>query len=215
MHFAATLVREEWVRRLIFCCSILVLVPILLGGCAGPRKPPIIIGQERIVEKSSEWKPDWMFTPISIEEGLFSFSGGVTGRADFSLALRHAKAEAVKNITEGMQTTVQREFSDAIRELSIGDAELGELLTDTLGMIMDNLNIHGLQPKEIYYEKVERTTAEGIDYFYNCYNLFEISEEEYTQARNAALRSLNDKAKAENNKKLEEITTALLEKLSQ
>ena len=202
-------------RRLIFCCSILFLVPILTGGCAGPRKPPIIIREERIVERSREFRPEWIYTPISIQEGLLSFSGGVEGRADFSLALRQARGEVVKNIIEGIKRTVQREFSDAARELGISDAELSELLTETVGKMMDIYQMHGIKPKETYYEKVERPTAEGAEYFYNCYQLVELSEEEYIEWRDGALKSIRDGAKAENNKKLEDITTQLLKKLSQ
>jgi len=206
-------IRGVGVKKLIFCCLILFLVSILTGGCAGPGKLPVI-GQERIVERSLEERPDWIYTPISIQEDVFSFSAGVTERADFSLALRQARAEVIKNITEGIQRTVQREFSDATRELSISEAELREFLTDTVGMIMDIYQMHGIKPKEIYYEKVERPTAEGVEYFYNCYNLIEISQGEYVEWRNAALMSMRDKAKAENNKKVEEIATKLLEKLS-
>jgi len=202
------------VRRLIFCYPILLLVPILIGGCASPGKLPGI-GQERIVERSLEERPDWIFTPISIQEDVFSFSGGVSEQADFSLGLRHARAEVIKNVTEGIQRTVQREFSDASRELNIGDPELREFLTDTVGMIMDIFEMLGLKPKEIYYEKVERPTAKGVEYFYNCYNLFEFSKSEYVEWRNAALMSMRDKARAENNKKMEEIATELLKKLSQ
>jgi len=201
-------------KRLISYCSILFLVPILTAGCAGPGKPPII-GQERIVERSLEERPDWINTPISIGEGVFSFSGGVTERADFSLALRQARAEVIKNITEGIQETVQREFSDATRESSISDEELREFLTDTVGMIMDIYQMHGIKPKEMYYEKVERPTAKGVEYLYNYYNLVEISQGEYVEWRNAALMSMRDKAKAGNNKKVEDIASELLKKLSQ
>jgi len=202
-------------RRLIFCCSILFLVPILTGGCAGPGKPPVIIGQERIVERSREFRPDWIFTPISIQEGILSFSGGVEGQADYSLALRKARAEVIKNIIEGIQGKVQKEFSEAIKGLSISEGELSEFLTDTVGIIMDTYQMHGIKPKEIYYEKVERPTAEGAEYFHNCYKLVEISEGEYIEWRNAALESLRDKARAENDKKAEEIANELLKKLSQ
>jgi len=75
--------------------------------------------------------------------------------------------------------------------------------------------MHGIKPKEMYYEKVERPTAKGVEYLYNCYNLVEISQGEYVEWRNAALMSMRDKAKAENNKKVEEIATKLLKKLSQ
>jgi len=199
--------------RLIFCCWILFLVQILNGGCARPEKRPVT-AQERIVERSREFRPEWIFTPISVQEGGFSFSGGVEGRADFSLSLRQARGEVIKNITEGIQRTLQKELSDASRDLSISDAELSEFLTDTLGTIMDIYQMHGIKPKETYYEKVERPTAQGAEYFYNCYQLVEISEGEYIEWRNSALERIKDRAKAENDKKVEEIASELLKKLS-
>ena len=202
-------------RRLILCGLILFLVPILTGGCAGPRKPPVTIREERIVERSQEFRPDWIFTPISIQEGMLSFSGGVEGRADFSLALRQARGEVIKNIIEGIKSKIQREFSDAAHELGISDDELSELLTETVGKMMDIYQMHGIKPKETYYEKIERPTAEGAEYFYNCYQLVELSEGEYIEWRNGALTSIKDRAKAENDKKREEIATQLLKKLSE
>jgi len=202
-------------KRLILCGLILFLVPILTGGCAGPRKPPVTIREERIVERSQEFRPDWIFTPISIQEGMLSFSGGVEGRADFSLALRQARGEVIKNIIEGIKSKIQTEFSNAAPELGISDDELSELLTETVGKIMDIYQMHGIKPKETYYEKIERPTAEGVEYFYNCYQLVELSEGEYIDWRNGALMSIRDKAKAENDKKREEIATQLLKKLSE
>ena len=202
-------------RRLILCGLILFLLPILTGGCAGPRKPPVIVREERIVERSREFRPDWILTPISIQEGLLSFSGGVEGRADFSLALRQARGEVIKNIITGIKSKVQREFSDAARELGISDEELSELLTETVGKMMDIYQMHGVKPKETYYEKVERPTDEGVEYFYNCYQLVELTEEEYIEWRDGALKSIKDRAKAENDKKLEDMTTKILKKLSE
>jgi len=201
------------VRKSILYFLIFLLIQILTSGCAGPRKL-VTVGQEIIVERSSESKPDWIFSPITIEEGRLLFSGQVLGQADFSLALRHAKADAAKNITEGVQVKVWKEFSNVLREAGI-EMDIGEFLPDVLGMIMDNLNIHGLEPKEIYYEKVEKTTVEGVDYFYNCYNLIEISEDDYAKARNLALQKIKESGKIENNRKLEELAELLLKKLSQ
>jgi len=200
-------------RKLIIFCSILLFVTIY-EGCATPRKLPVI-GEERIVERSLESRPDWISTPLCIEESILSFSGGVTGQAEFSLALRQAKAEAVKNITQGIQMKLQSEFSEALSELGLGDVAPSEFLTDSLDLVIENFNIHNLKPKEIYYEKIEKTTGEGFDYFYNCYSLFEISEQDYVQARNSALNRIKEKAKGENNKKIEEIATKLLKRFSQ
>ena len=200
--------------RLVFCCPILFLLPILTGGCAAPEKLPAIT-QERIVERSREFRPEWIFTPISIQEGVLSFSGGVEGKADFSLALRDARAEVIKNIIEGIKRTVRREFSDGMRELGISADESREFLTESVGIIMEIYQMHGLKPKETYYEKVERPTAEGAEYYYNCYQLVEISETEYIDWRDAALQRIKERAKAENNKRLEEIATQILKKLSQ
>jgi len=201
-------------RRLVLCCLILFLVQILAGGCAGPGKAPKIIAEERIVERSREFRPDWISTPISITEEMFFFSAGVEGLADFSLALRRARGEVIKNIIAGIESRVGAEFSDAVRELSMSDAELSEFLTETVGVIMEIYQMHGIKPKETYYEKVERPTAEGAEYFYNCYQLVELSSTEYIEWRDSALKRIKDRAKAENNKRLEEIATQVLKKLS-
>jgi len=187
---------------------------MIYEGCATPRKLPVI-GAERIVERSLPARPDWISIPLSIEEPILYFSGGTTGQAEFSLALRQAKAEAVKNITQGMKMKLGSEFSEALSELGWGDAASSEFLTDSLELVIENLDIHNLKPKEIYYEKIEKTTREGFDYFYNCYNLFEISEQDYVQARNAALNRIKEKAKGENKEKVEEIATKLLKRFSQ
>ncbi|NIM02636.1 hypothetical protein GTN66_00560 [bacterium] len=202
-------------RRLIFCCLVLFLVQILIGGCAGPKKPPVIIGEERIVERSREFRPDWIATPVSIGEEMFSFSGGVDGVADFSLALRRARGEVIKNIIAGIENRVGAEFSDAVRELSISDAELSEFSTETVGVIMEIYQMHGIKPKETYYEKVERPTAEGVEYLYNCYQLVDLSRTEYMEWRDSAVERIRDRAKAENKKRLEEIATQILKKLSE
>lgn len=202
-------------RRLVFCCLILFLVQILTGGCAGPRKPPLIIAEERIVERSREFRPDWIFTPISIKEEMFSFSAGVEGVADFSLALRRARGEVIKNIIAGIESRVGAEFSDAVRELSISDAELSEFSTEAVGVIMEIYQMHGIKPEETYYEKVERPTAEGAEYFYNCYQLVELSRTEYIEWRDSAVERIKDRAKAENKKTQEEIATQILKKLSE
>lgn len=201
-------------KKVVFSGLTAGAVLMLIAGCAGRPKPPVI-GKEQIVEKSAKARPEWILTPAFEKKDILYFSGGVTGRANYSLALRQAKMEAVKNVTEGIQAKVRTEFTEAVRGSNISEADLGEFVSDAIGVITENLNIQGLKPTEIYHEKVERTTATGVEYSYNCYYLLEISEPDYMQARNIALEGLRDRAKAENNAKAEEIATDLLKKLSQ
>ena len=144
---------------------------------------------------------------------MLYYSGGVTGKGNYELALRQAKGEAIKNITEGIQVKVRTEFSEATRGTNISEDDLGSFVEDALGMVTENLNIQGIIPKTQYYEKVEKTTATGVKYLWNCYMLLTIKNSDYLQARNLALNGLVDKAKRERDKKAEEAATLLMERL--
>lgn len=188
-----------------FCLSV-----IGIYGCASPQPK---VGEEKVIEKSSEKRPEWITIPYFENKGELYFSGGVTGRGNYALGLRESKAEAMKNVAEGIQATVRTEFSKATKGSNYSESELGDFTTDAIAMITDNIKVQGVAPKENYFEKVEKTTASGVEYKYNCYTLLSMSKEDYKKMRDIALNGLADKAKKENNKKAEEMATSVLDTL--
>jgi len=189
-----------------------LLAVLVFIGCAGPQKIRVT-GEEKIVERSAKKRPEWILKPYYEKGNMLYYSGGVTGKGNYELALRQAKGEAIKNITEGIQVKVRTEFSEATRGTNISEDDLGSFVEDALGMVTENLNIQGIIPKTQYYEKVEKTTATGVKYLWNCYMLLTIEKSDYLQARNLALNGLVDKAKRERDKKAEEAATLLMERL--
>ena len=186
---------------------------VFIAGCAAQKKA--VVGAERVVERSASKKPEWILTPSFEQDNMMYFSGGVTRRGNYALGLRQAKAEAIKNLAEGVQARVRTEFTAATQGANISESDLGEFVSDAVGIITENLNIQGLQPVEVYYEKIEKTTHTGVEYFYNCYNLVAIKQSDYMQAREIALNGLADKAKEANNRKAEDIANKLMERLNQ
>ena len=195
-----------------FMLSLAVVFGVsLMMGCAGAPK----IGSEKIIERSAAKSPDWILNPFVEQKGYFYFSGGVTGRQSLNLGNREAKAEAIKNVAEGISVKVRTEFTGAIRGSNINEDDIGDFTQDAIGMVTDNLDIQGLMPEELYWEKVEKVVGpHEVKNFYNCYCLVKMSVADYKKSRDIALNGLADKAKKERDKKAEETATLLMEKLS-
>ncbi len=192
----------------------LLLAVFVVSGCASTQKNRII-GSEKIIEKSENSRPDWLLKPWYEKGDMLYYSGGVTGKNNYELSLRQAKAEAIKNLTEGVQIKVRTEFSEAIRGTNVSENDIGVFVQDSIGMVTENLNIQGIIPKTQYYEKLERTTAVGVEYIWNSYVLISIKKDDYIQARNLAIKGIADAAKQENNKKAEEAASLLMDRLIQ
>ena len=190
---------------------LLVAGILVLYGCGGPKSMPV--GSQRVVEKSMEKTPEWVTVPFFEDGETMYFSGGVRGVADYAVGLRQAKAEAMKNVAESIQTKARTEFVENTSGANLTPEDLGRFIQDGIAMVADNINISGLLPAEQYYEKVEEVTDTGVRYFYNCYVLFQLPVKDYKEARKRAIEDLAAKAREENNKKAEEAAMQLLEKL--
>ena len=185
-------------------------VVLLLAGCAGVQRS---VGGERIVERSDSSQPKWQNVPFSESKEKMYFSGTVKNVGDYSVGLRQAKAEALKNVAESIQTKVRTEFAENTRGSNLSTEELGKFVQDGVAMVADNIEISGLLPVENYYEKVERTTWGGVEYAYNCSVLVELAVSDYKIARKRAIEGLAEAARRENNKAAEVTALELLEKL--
>ncbi len=183
---------------------------LLSAGCAGTQRT---VGGQRIVERSSSSQPNWQNVPFSESREKMNFSGTVKNVADYSVGLRQAKAEALKNVAESIQTRVRTEFVENTRGSNLSTEDLGKFVQDGVAMVADNIEISGLLPVESYYEKVETTTWGGVEYSYNCSVLVELAVSDYKIARKRAIEGLADEARRANNKAAEETAQELLEKL--
>ncbi len=182
-----------------------------LVGCGGPTVRPV--GSQKVVEKSSDKTPEWVMVPFFEDETMMYFSGAKKRVFDYAVGLRQAKAEAMKNVAESIETKVRTEFVANTRGANMSEDDLGSFVQDGIAMVSDNVNISGLLPAESYYEKVEEVTEMGVKYFYNCSVLFQLPVKDYKLARNRAINGMVDKAKKEQNKVAEKAAMGLLDKL--
>jgi len=182
-----------------------------LVGCGGQAVKPV--GSQTVIEKSAEKTPEWVMVPFFEDETTMYFSGGLKGVADYAVGLRQAKAEAMKNVAESIETKVRTEFVQNTRGANLTPEDLGRFVQDGIAMVSDNVNISGLLPAESYYEKVEEVTNVGVKYFYNCSVLFQLPVNDYKEARNRAINGMVEKAKKEQNKAAEKAALGLLDKL--
>jgi len=182
-----------------------------LLGCGGPAVRPV--GTQTVVERSTAKTPEWVLVPYFEDETTMYFSGALKGVGDYAVGLRQAKAEAMKNVAESIQTKAKTEFVQNTRGANLTPEDLGRFVQDGIAMTADNINISGLLPAESYYEKVEEITDTGVRYFYNCSVLFQLPIVDYKQARSRAINGLADQARKENNAAAEKAAMGLLEKL--
>jgi len=182
-----------------------------IAGCGGPKVRPV--GSQTVIEKSSAKTPEWVVAPFFEDETTMYFSGTLRGVGDYAVGLRQAKAEAMKNVAEAIETKAKTEFVQNTRGSNLPGEDLGRFVQDGIAMTADNVNISGLLPAESYYEKVEEVTETGVRYFYNCSVLFQLPVQQYKEARNRAINGLASKAREMKDKAAEEAAMGLLDKL--
>ncbi|MFH1415707.1 MAG: hypothetical protein ABIH89_06450 [Elusimicrobiota bacterium] len=191
-------------------CLFMLTALVLFSGCAGV---PLKVGSQRIVEKSAIQQPEWLQVPFYEKKEMMYFSGTVKGVGDYAVGLRQAKAEAMKNVAESIQTKARTEFIENTRGVNLSTEDLGRFVQDGIAMVADNINISGLFPIEYYYEKVEEITESGVRYFFNCSALLKLPESDYKTGRKMAIKGLASKARKQLDKDAELAAVKLLEKL--
>jgi len=198
-------------KRYVILLSLFSLFLILFSCASGPE-----IGKMKVVEESSS-KPGWVKSGKDFFEkkGDFYFRGVVTDRKDLAYAKREAKAEAIKNIAEKVNTRVRTEFNEATQGSNVSEEGLSIFTSDAISWVADNLNIQGISPSNVYWQRVEKATPEGYKYSYNVYVLCQIPKTDYEKARNMAIKVLlkkySDAGQQNAKKAAEEVQSRLLE----
>ncbi|HEA47144.1 MAG TPA: hypothetical protein ENH97_01895 [bacterium] len=191
---------------------ILLLVSIgLIVGCA-KRLP---IGHQKVVETSGS-RPNWITVIPKAKKGMMFFRGIKTRAPNLDGGLTDSRMHAARQVAEMVETKANVDYENARLEYGIpmDDKDIGTVIRDGLIMLSDAM-IQGVKEKELYYEKVEEVVPEGVTYFYNCYILMTISEQDYRRIASQVINRQKAKARAMKNKKAEEFLDKMRERVMQ
>lgn len=197
-------------KHLFMCKSLKVAAVVLLAvfglsACSKHSTKPARVqtlntaveprmGQDVLVEKSHPARPDWTLKPFQRLKELVEFSGGVRGVARYEVGVRQAKAAALKNIVEA----IGADLTTALKKTDDGDnydpASLQSFISDRLTLATRKINIGGVTPTEIYYEKFKVLGAYGMEYRYDIDVKLELDQRDYEIARTRALVELRREA---------------------
>ncbi len=191
---------------------ILLLVSIgLIVGCA-KRLP---IGHQKVVETSGS-QPDWITVIPKAKKGMMFFRGIKTRAPNLDGGLTDSRMHAARQVAEMVETKANVDYENARLEYGVprDDKDIGTVIRDGLIMLSDAM-IQGVKEKELFYEKVEEVVPEGVTYFYSCYILMTISEQDYRRIASQVIDRQKAKARAMKNKKAEEFLDKMRERVMQ
>ncbi|OGH61953.1 MAG: hypothetical protein A3G34_14450 [Candidatus Lindowbacteria bacterium RIFCSPLOWO2_12_FULL_62_27] len=148
------------------------------------------MGQDVLVERSQTVRPEWTLKPFVRQKETVEFSGGVKGVARYEVGVRQAKAAALKNIVEAIGS----DLTTALKKTDDGDnydgATLQSFISDRLTLATRKINIGGVTPTDIYYEKFKVLGPYGSEYRYDIDVRLQLDQREYEIARTRALVEL-------------------------
>ena len=197
-------------KALILLVLFLVSVGLVMG-CA-PRLP---IGHHETVETSGS-KPDWITEIPKAKKGMMYFRGMRTGAPTLDGGLTDARMHASRQVAEMVETKANVDYQNARVEYGIpmDNKDIGTVIKDGL-IMLSNAFVQGVKEKKFYYEKVEEVVPAGVTYFYNCYILMAISEQDYRIIASQVIDRQKAKARAMKNKKAEEFLDKMRERVMQ
>lgn len=191
---------------------LLILLPALICFVIGCSPKPFV-GIKKIIETSGS-RPGWITKIPKTKKGIMYFCGIKTyasnlgdGLADARMHAEHQVAEMVKEKANVTYKSICLEYG-----ISQDDKDINTVIQDGL-ILLASAAVQGLRGKEIYYEKVQEITADGITYFYNCYVLASISEEVYCTLANQIFKQQKIQAQATENEKIERFIDAVRESI--
>jgi len=200
--------------------AVLLFTVVLVTGCgtskvAKQKTLKAEIYKPVVVESSEKDKrPDWTSeNPFHEDDDGLYFTGGCMGGADYAVTLRLAKAEAMKNLLESIHVKARTEFSTAINGQNRADEDLGRYVSDAVGWTVENLEIAGIRPNQIFYEQVFDPVSQRFKY--NSWVQLKIPSTDYAKAKIDAASRWLKKALQEKDADAEEKALDLLEKLNQ
>lgn len=191
---------------------------IFTFGCGGNKiskqtKAIAALNTPVVLEKTgSTDRPDWTNNLTFFEDDQgFHFTGGVMGGADYTLTLRLAKSEAIKNLLESIEIKARSQFSSVMQGSNRNISDISRYVADAVAWTIDNLRVGGIKQRQIYYERVLDPASQTVKY--NAWVELGISNSDYTKAKVDAAQRLLNKAISERDEEARKKALELLERL--
>jgi hypothetical protein len=189
---------------------LLLIVPLFfIFGCSGSSE----IGSEKTIDKSGS-SPEWVLKPTTDEDDYILVTGEITQAKDRSFGMSQAYADGLRKLMNMMQNRVKTQSSLAMSGNNMNEDDIGKFSEFAVGWVSDTKNISGVKNPDLYWEKIEKKTAEGVTYYYNCYSQLSISRSDYNKALEGAFNEIKKQAVAENNAKAEQAAKSLINELN-
>ena len=168
------------------------------------------LGQERVVESSQKHAPKWTKNPPEKTRKAYYFVGEdiSSNKTD-----RYAYQVALSKAGSFVSTQATSIYKRSEESLNAYDANV---LREEYIKNMSNSAIKGAHIEEIYWEKVEKLTENGLQYTYHMSVLISVSVDSIKASQTETLQMQIDAAQKEKKKKkaqlLDSIRKDLIEK---
>ena len=179
---------------------------LLICGCSTTQ-----IGEEEIVEKSTDNRPKWLFNNPEDKSDRLFFVGRKEKAHKLDLGIEQAKAQATAEIAKKISQRIRTEFVETATGQNINEEAIQEHLDYTVAYVADNVRVSGVKTDSIYWEKIKIQDLGQIKYVYNIFVLSSNPKHEYSKAKKMAGRKLMKSANADAQKVAKEVMDRLNE----
>jgi hypothetical protein len=181
----------------------------LLSACGARVLRP---GEERVVDTSGR-KHSWVTSeePAFHQDDTWFFRGQAMGVADLTLGLRQAEADAKKRIISKIAEQVATEYSEYAIGAGASDGDKSVFVSDGISWATEAITVAGVAPVKTYWERVEKWPARTRAY--KIYVLVALSDADYAQAQERAVRAIEQRARAKADRRAEEAAQRLRHRL--
>lgn len=162
---------------------------LAVAACSSNRQ--VRPGGEVVVETSHEDKPEWLNQRAIKQPDGWVFVGHERAR-DLGLAEDGAKLNVMVNLGDSYKSLLDNAIGHTKKEIP---DEADKYLSSTAQFAAKGVIISGALTKEVYWEKIEKSTFGEVQYVYDTYVLVEITLEDYQRGMRYAM----DKIKSDSN----------------
>mgnify|MGYP007051659781 CR=1 FL=1 len=185
------------------------LLLVSATGCAATLRES---GHQEVAWSSTD-RPEWasLSKPYFRKDGKIYFVGASVSNKQQNTARLHAKAEAIRTMTDGVRLLTMSWLADSIHG---SDDAQGSFLKAGVAAVSSQVDVSGFMPASEYAEKVRTWNGSGWEYSWDIYTLYELSEAEDIGARKRAMDGLRAQARKANDRKAELAAEQALKKLN-